>query len=373
MIAINAAIWDRQPTGLGVVAREIASRVLKAGTDAAVFCSAGIEPTTAPASSAVHRVPDWARGRPGTLLGGLLRFLWTQAVLPSKLKAVGARVLLSPNHEAVFFPPCPQVVVVHDLLPLFHPQNRRKRLYFRCVFPWVLRRADAIVAVSENTKKDLIEAYGLPASKITVIYSGVDRSVFRREASGDRAPSPPYILFIGDQHPHKNLPGLIAAFAGLVQDGFPHHLVIAGRKDPRRHEELASLVRESGLEARVSFPGYVDEGSLAGLYSRADLFVLPSLYEGFGLPALEAMACGCPVAASGNSSLPEVCGTAARYFDPRDVSDMRRRIAEVLSDPQLRGRMAAEGLQQAERFRWEDAGRDYLALLTRIEKAGASR
>ena len=359
MIAINAAIWDPCPSGLGVVAQELAAGIEAARKDTAVFCSGPLCP-----DAAIHKVSPWVCRRHGPVSGGMLRFLWTQTALRFRLKALGAKVLLSPNHEAMLFPPCAQAVVVHDLLPLLYPESYpRQKRYYRSVFPAILRRAEAVMAASENTKKDLVKHYGLPASKITVIYSGVDRGLFRPVPRASAAE--PYILFVGNQYPYKNIRRLLEAFSALVRDGCTHRLFLAGEKPPT--DALHAL----GLGDRVRSLGYVTRADLPRLYSQADLLALPSLYEGFGLTALEAMACGCPVAASRTSSLPEVCGEAAFYFDPLDPSDIKRALSEALSDRARRERMTASGLAQAAKFRWEDAARAYVGILTRLEDGAA--
>lgn len=364
MIAINATVLDSRPTGLGVVAREIANGVARLDGRVAILASH----PEAFSAARVLAVPPWVCDRHRFPIGGVPRFLWEQFRLPGLLKALGARVLLSPNHEAVFFPPCPQVLVIHDLLPLVVPEDFPKlKHFYRHVLPWALRRAAAVIAVSESTKKDLVRFYGLAPEKIDVIYSGIDRGLFQ-PLPGLAPAAEPYILYVGNQYPYKNLPRLIEAFAGLAQAGFPHALRLAGIVDPRRIGGLRRLVSRLGLQDRVRFLGYVPEQELPGLYAQAQLFVLPSLHEGFGLTAAEAMACGCPAALSRSSSLPEVGGEAACYFDPLDVRDMGARLSEVLGDAPRRAAMARAGLEQSRRFDWEDASRRYLEVLRRAAR-----
>ena len=359
MIAINAAILDRQPSGLGVFVRELAAALSRIRKDVVVFCP---DPDALP-DCAVRPIPRWLCERRGFILGGLIRFLGTQVFLPLMLKKAGAKVLLTPNHEVVLFPPCPQVVVIHDLLPLLFPESYPKlKYYYRHVLPWALGRAAAIVADSENTKKDLMRHYGIDASRIVVIHAGIDAARFR--AAAGRPSGEPYLLFVGNQHPYKNLARLIEAFSGLVKKGFPHRLLIAGKKDPWRFPALSRKALELGVEDRVKFLDYVSDGDLPSLYSRAELFVLPSLYEGFGFTVLEAMACGCPVAASNGGSLPEICAEAACALDPADSEAMTARLAEVLGDPQRRQRMVEAGYRNVRRFNWEKAAESYAALLS---------
>lgn len=357
-LAVNAAIVSAQPAGLGVVARDLTHALSTLSDGLIVFSS---QPALFP-NARVEPLGAWASARHGLGVGGLPRFLWTQFALPLKLKRLGCGRLLSPNHEVVLFCPCPQVVVIHDLLPLFFPgEHPRQRAYFRHVLPRALRRAERIVAASENTQRDLVLHYGLAPERIVVIHLGVDASRFK---PGPReAPAAPYILAVGNQYPYKNLSRLLDAFASLVRQGFPQQLLIAGGEEGGSGPSLRNKARELGLSAKVRFAGYVPAEQLPELYASADLFVFPSLYEGFGLPALEAMACGCPVAASNSSSLPEVCSDAARYFDPLDAGKMADAMAELLKDPALRRRLSAAGLARARLFSWDKTARRYAALL----------
>jgi glycosyltransferase involved in cell wall biosynthesis len=222
----------------------------------------------------------------------------------------------------------------------------------------------AIVAGSENTKQDIIKYYGIDPSRISVIYPGVDDFQFHfvpRECPHQS----PYILYVGNQYSYKNLVRLIEAFSRLTKHNQTHHLFLVGKKDLLYYPVLESMVREFGLEPSVKFIDYLPNKELPLMYAQADLFVFPSLYEGFGLPAIEAMACGCPVVASDCASLPEVCGDAALYFSPTDVSDMARAISTVLEVPELRAQMIARGYKRVQEFKWEKTAKRYLALLSK--------
>lgn len=356
-VAVNAAIVSRRPSGLGVVARETAlglsrlsPRVVLFGGDAALFPGARVE-----------TLPAWTTAGGGLGLGGLPRFFWTQAALPWRLRRLGAAKLLSPNHELLLLCPCPQVVVMHDLLPLLYPDEYpRQRRFYRHILPRALARAETIIAVSQNTKNDLVSRYGLDPQRIRVIHSGVDAR-FRPGAGAP--PARPYILSVGSRYPHKNLPRLLEAFASLASRGLPHELVLAGSEEGGRAGELERRARELGCAERVRFAGVVAPEDLPALYARADLFVLPSLYEGFGLPALEAMASGCPVAAARVASLPEVCGDAAEYFDPADAGALSSCLAGLLGDPARRASLRDAGLARARSFTWEKTARAYAEVL----------
>jgi glycosyltransferase involved in cell wall biosynthesis len=357
-LAVNATVVSAQPAGLGVVAREVTARLSGLYDGLIVFSS---QPALFP-NARVQPLGAWVSVRLGLGIGSLLRFLWTQLALPLKLMKLGCGRLLSPNHELVLFCPCPQVVVIHDLLPLLFPGSYpRQRLYYRHMLPHALRRVERIVAVSENTKRDLVRHYGITSENVEVIYSGVDVSHFN--PSLRKTPAVPYILTVGNQYPYKNLSRLLDAFASLVKRGFPQELLIVGKDEGEEGPSLRKKAGELNIEVRVRFAGYVSAEQLPGLYASADLFVFPSLYEGFGLPALEAMASGCPVAVSNSSSLPEICGDAACYFNPFDSDAMADVMAALLRDEALRRQLSSAGLARARLFNWDKTARQYAELL----------
>ena len=267
------------------------------------------------------------------------------------------------------------MVTIHDLGYLHFPRAHRllDRLYLDLSTRFNARAAAHIIADSQATKRDLVERYGVEPSKISVIYPGYDEEAFQpvreREAieavkarygiAGD------YILFVGTIQPRKNLVRLMEAFSLLKRQAADLQLVIAGKKG-WLYEAIFRRVEELGLEGQVVFTGYVAEEGLPALFSGARLFVFPSLYEGFGLPVLEAMACGTPVVCSNASSLPEVAGDAALLFDPLDVEGMAAAMGRVLGDERLRAELIERGLQRARGFSWEKCARETLAVLESV-------
>jgi glycosyltransferase involved in cell wall biosynthesis len=219
-----------------------------------------------------------------------------------------------------------------------------------------VKRADRVIAVSEATRRDLIEFYQTPPAKISVIYHGVSPE-FRPVQEKERLlavrykyglDQRPFILSVGTIQPRKNYQRLVQAFASINQ---PLSLVIAG-SEGWNCDDVYREVEKLGLADRVYFPGFVAEEDLPVLLSAATLFGYPSLYEGFGLPVLEAMACGTPIVAANQSSLPEVVGDAGLTVDPTDVAALATAITRLLDDPSLRERLSAAGLAQAARFTW---------------------
>jgi glycosyltransferase involved in cell wall biosynthesis len=240
--------------------------------------------------------------------------------------------------------------------------------YLNDVVPWSIGRATHVLADSQATKQDLINIWQVPTSKITVLYSGVNEMF---QPVNDEAESTavrhkynleniPYLLCVGTVQPRKNYQMLIRAFEPIAQNQ-PHHLVIAGGKGWLEEEMLAEVKRQN-LTNRVHFIGFVDDADLPALYSSATLFAMPSLYEGFGLPLLEAMACGVPIITANTSSLPEVVGDTAVQLPPTDAPAWTQAISMLLSDPPQRARMTAEGFRQVRQFTWNKSALQLLQI-----------
>jgi len=298
--------------------------------------------------------------------------LWTHVRLSWEMMHRPPDVLFVPAHVLPIVHPPRSVVTVHDLGYLYFPRTHRvlDRLYLDLSTRHNARAAAHIIADSQATKRDLMERYGVDPAKIAVVYPGCDVAAFhpldagavesvkaRYGIAGD------YILFVGTIQPRKNLVRLIEAYRKLEAGSWK--LVIAGKKG-WLYEAVFRRVRELGLEGQVVFTGYVAEEDLPALFSGARLFVFPSLYEGFGLPVLEAMACGTPVVCSNASSLPEVAGDAALLFDPLDVEGMAAAMDRVLRDEALRAELIERGLKRARRFSWEKCARETLAVLGKV-------
>lgn len=317
--------------------------------------------------------PNFAIKR-GPFTERLFAAMWHRARVPLPIETfTGAvDVFYSPDF---LLPPTRAkrtIVTVHDLSYVRVPECFPAPLlnYLNAAVPHALKRADLIFADAASTQRDLHEVYSIPLERIRVLYSGVDER-FRpqvpeesrarvRELTGGK----PYLLSVSTIQPRKNYARLIDAFARLVGDARAQIadavLVIAGSKG-WMYEEVFESVRRFDLAKRVIFPDFFSDADLPALYAGATLFVYPSLYEGFGLPVAEAMACGAPVVTSNASSLPEVAGDAALYFEPRDVNAMAQAMQRALNDEALRADLRAKGLEQAKMFSWEKAARELLA------------
>lgn len=294
-----------------------------------------------------------------------LRALWEQAILPARLLRHHVDVVHSPVNVVPAARIRGHVVTVHDLSFVTHPENfpPTKRQYQRWFTRLSVSRASRVLTDSESTRRDLMSYFDAPASRVTTVYPGVTAG-FRRPAPEhlravrERAGlTRPYFLHVGTLQPRKNLTRLVEAFASArEQDRLPHVLVLAGGKG-WMYEGLLRRVRELGLRDEVLFPGYVDVADLPAWYAGADALVYPSLYEGFGFPVVEAMACGTPVVCSNVSSMPELAGDAALLVSPHDVPAMAAALGRIASDHHLRRELAERGPTQARRFTWESTAR----------------
>jgi len=294
-----------------------------------------------------------------------------QAELPRILSRYKVDLLHSPHFLLPLLRPCPSVATIHDVIYLACPQDlpsRAGRLYYRAMMNACSRMATRIITDSEHSKAEIVSYLRADAERIDVIYPGVD-PVFapvtdavqlaglRSRFGIDRE----YILCVGIYKPRKNHAGLLRAFQRCVANGIQAQLVIAG---PMAEGEavLRRLAAELGVAERVVFTGFVNDADLCALYSAARVCACQSLYEGFGFTVLEAMACGAPVVCSRATSLPEVAGKEALYFDPHDPDEMAGRLVHVFSDDALRDSLIEQGRQNLQRFNWAETARLTLAV-----------
>lgn len=294
--------------------------------------------------------------------------LWTHLRLSWEMVRRPPDLLFVPAHVVPLMHPC-SVVTVHDLGYIYYPQAHRAldRLYLDFSTRFNASVASQIIADSEATKKDLVREYRVAEERISVVYPGCNLEPVIGETGRARVREryhlpDRYILHLGTLHPRKNILRLLEAFQSLARDFPDLHLVLAGKRG-WLYAEI--LYRAEGLGGRVHFPGYIAPEDLPLLLRGARLFILPSLYEGFGFPILEAMAAGTPVVCSNASALPEVAGDAALLFDPHDVEAMRETIRRVLEDEALGAELVERGLERAKVFSWERCAGEILRVLER--------
>ena len=308
------------------------------------------------------------------ILAGAWTQWWDQVALPRALARDGVSVFLSPYYKGPLVAPCPVVLTIHDLFFIGYA-GRRRPLYdatMTRVARLYARRASAIVADSEHSKRAIVARLGIAPAKVTVIPVALGAE-FRPEPLTDAVKlrygiASPYILYVGNFMPHKNLPRLLSAYAalpGTLRAG--HALVLAGG-DRVGRPTLEAMAARLGVADRVLFPGLVHDPDLPALYAGAAVFVLPSLEEGFGLPALEAMACGAPVVASNRGALPEVVGDAALIVDPDAEAEIAHALARVLSDAPLARDLGSRGRARAPLFAPERTAERVVALLRDVSE-----
>lgn len=258
------------------------------------------------------------------------------------------------------------VVTIHDIIHLLYPEflpNRAALIYARVMIRRALVRADRIITVSYNSKRDLVDYFGIAPSRIEVIYNGVSprfrpdipEEERRRVAEKHGLPHP-YLLFLGGEKPHKNAQNVVRAFAEARRrrPDLPHALVLAGPV-PRNPARIDALIGALDVGRSIVRPGRIPEEDLPGLFAGADVLLYPTLYEGFGLPVVEAMACGTPVLTSSTSALQEIAGGYAYLVDPLDVDAIARGIVLLTSDPKVRSDFVLLGRKRARDFSWEKA------------------
>ena len=313
-----------------------------------------------------------------------LRQQWT---IPHILRGLEADLYHSPYYLMPYRPGPPMVVTMYDLIPLLFPHqvSPTARLLFRWMTALALRTASHVIVISQATRRDLLTFYHLTPQKVTAIPLAADPAFHpQTPAEIERVRRkyglpPDYLLYLGINKPHKNLARLIEAFSRLTHYALriTHYvsrftLIIAGAWDPR-YPEPQQQAQALGLEEIIRFLGPVPEADLPALYAGATLFVFPSLYEGFGLPVLEAMACGVPVICSNTSSLPEIVGQAAIMVDPLDVDELTAAMDRVLGNQALREEMSGKGMMQAGRFSWERTARETLRVYESVSRGQGQR
>jgi glycosyltransferase involved in cell wall biosynthesis len=305
-----------------------------------------------------------------------------QISVPATLSRADVDLFHAPHYVVSPLTRVPYVVTIHDCIHLRFPQylpNRFASTYARTVMGMAARRARRVLTVSMASKQDILHYLGIPADKVEVIYNALDRRLASPPTDEDMATvrerfqlTSPFILYAGNIKPHKNVDRLIEAYSILRRRGITSPKLLIIGDEISKYPKLRRLVHRFQLHPHVRFFGFVPEATLAALYRLASVFVFPSLYEGFGLPPLEAMAAGTPVVTSNVSSLPEVVGDAAVLIDPMDAGAIADAIARVLGDEALRAELVRRGLDRVTAFSWERSVarvREVYAEVARMEHA----
>lgn len=355
-IVINSSILNESPSGLGVYAKNVIQELYKLNKNIRVLSPVEIKGVK------VERITNYVKPS-YKKKGGLIRLLWTQLVLPFKVKKDD--ILYHPFQYISLLCRAKQVITIHDFIPLHYPEvAKHQNKYYRFLMPFLLKRAYKIVCISENTKKDLLDFYNVDDSKVSVIYNGYDDKLFNTNNVNKLVLEKykinyDYMVIVGASYYHKNIEIALKAIKDIDKKC---KLIIVG-KDSDYILKLKSLVKELHIEEKVNFIGYVPDEDLPSLYYYSKAFVYPTLYEGFGLPILEAMACGTVVITSDNSSLPEVYGDSALVFKNNDIADLREKMSLLLNDEDLRQRLIKKSFENIKRFSWQKTAKQVYELI----------
>lgn len=365
-IAINGTYIQQQASGLGIVNQNLISQLMQRDRifDFTLYSQANYwqdryRDKVIPVSAALSPEAGFK--------GHLKRLIWYQTQLKQQLKQLDAGLFFSPVTEGILFPNVPQIVTIHDLIPFKYPElNPKWKYYYLYVVPQILKQSRRIICVSQHTKQDSIAQYHLDPDKIDVVYLGCDRDLFYPQsdlAILQKYRLDKYFLYVGDLRFYKNLSRCLTAFDRLPFKNC--QLAIAGKKDDVFYPKIKKQTAQLSSKDRIIFLDYVPVAELPILYSMARSLIFASLYEGFGLPVLEAMACGCPAIVSNSTSLPEVGGDSVLYVDPNDTDDIAKTMHRVLTDKELRATLTRRGLKRAELFSWEQTARDICQIFHR--------
>ncbi|UCG26056.1 MAG: glycosyltransferase family 4 protein [Chloroflexota bacterium] len=375
-IGIDITSALTQGAGIGRYTRELVSALVKSDSETAYTFFCAKRPTSQPIAATVPEAAN-VTFREAPLGERWLYRIWYRLALPVSVQLFTGELDLFHSPDFVLPPvrsQIPTLLTVHDLSFLHYPDTFTPSLvaYLNKVVPRSVRQASHVLADSLATRSDLIKAYDVPAEKVSVLYSGVSNDF--RPVNDERLLSQvrdkygigerPYVLSVSTLQPRKNYQMLIQAFKDVAARQ-PHVLVIAGGKG-WLYEQIVEEIARQELEGRVLLVGFAADEDLPALYSGASLFAYPSFYEGFGLPLLEAMACGVPVLNSNASCLPEVAGDATIQLSPHDQPAWSEALVSLLEDPSKRAGMVAAGFLQARRFTWSRAALELRSLYTRL-------
>ncbi len=369
-IALNASMLDNSPTGVGIYTYNIINSLAKLNWKNEYEKFTVFTPTLSFLENKINvfKLSNLMLSSQYGKIAAIIRFLWNTFFYPFKSKNYD--LVISTTTHGSFFANN-QVITIHDLLSLrFNTISPHQRFYFKYLLPYLMAKSKFVIAISETTKQDIIKYLNFPEEKIHVIYNGYDNNKYcfvatKSNKIADKYGVKNYFLAIGPTYPHKNFEILLSAYTKLsTAEQLNHPLVIVGGKQPYLNR-IKQLVLNIGLSTSVHFLDYVPDNLMPALYHEALALIFPSLYEGFGMPPLEAMACGCPVIASTTPAVIEVCENAALYINPNDEDDITKALQKLINNDSLAQQLSEKGLAQAQKFSWAKTAQN---LKTLIEK-----
>lgn len=348
---LNSVFLSNKPTGLGIYTRELLGRMSEFSNNNSfdVLLSQSVKDSVPYVQRPVYI-------RDNTAQNPIKRIMY--------YKRLKCDFFYSFTHHGPVKKNMNQIITIHDLIPLYFPnQYKSQYYYYKYYLPKIIKSSDMIVTISENTKQDIMKFYKTKEEKIKVIYNGYEHLVAAPDTQTHvNKNERPYMLMVGATYPHKNLRIVLEAYAKI------HHkieldCIIVGRES-EYFNELRSFIDSQGLTNRVKLLGYVSDKELKTLYANANMFVYPSLYEGFGLPVLEAMLSDVPTIVSNTSSIPEVAGNASVIVDPGKVNEIAESILAVYDNSQLREQLISNGRENLKRFSWNQASDEIIKLIS---------
>lgn len=364
LIGINAGVLNHHPTGVGIFTKNIVNCMSNLTNNMIVWL---IDKDIIENNK--YKVIEILPFLPFSLRTfSLVRAIWDQLSFPFEVKKACLNVVFFPIQEGMLFPPVPQIVFVHDLAPLNHPNGVPffRRFSYRSRIPFILKKSAAIAVPTFSVKQELLVAYNfLEPSKISVISEGYDHLHFKQTSHYSKIVDGKYILFVGSRCENKNLFRMVEAFDSIKC--LNCRLVIAGKAiDKKYAAKLDLLVLNKKLKDSVLFLEYVEYNDLPHLYAGAEMLLFPTLYEGFGLPILEAMACGTPVITSNCTAMPEVAGDAAILVDPHSVESISAAMLDILNNQARADELKKAGLERVKQFRWSRSAEKLYGLCRKV-------
>ncbi len=365
-IGLNGLLIHDYPTGLSRYSYELIRRIMTQLRGRSIAYSASPELSLEFPESTTGAVPPFRY--PANFRSNSIRLSWEQVGLRYACFKDKLDLLYSPIAEGLLFPKLPQIITIHDLLPFHYPSLLPRWVpYYEYFLPSIIKGSTAVVCVSDFTRQEVLNRYSnIPDEKLIVIHGGVDLERFRPSTTKvieEKYKIKDYLLCVGEVRPYKNLESVLRSLA-LCPDG--PQLAISGKIFGEHKIKLENLTRKLKIETRVVWLGYVPDDLLPNLYTEALAFIFPSLYEGFGLPIIEAMACGCPTLSSNRCSLTEIGGEAVHYFNPTDLEEMAESIRKVCEDSEFRLKLKQCGPDYAKKFNWDSSFKSHMDLFETI-------
>ena len=365
----NATILDERPTGLGIYCNNIIANMDDSIIDNYIFTDKIKKIDNKKISSKSVFIKCKTKKN---IISVFLRNINLKRVINKESKK-NEILFYSPTQHGLVNKNIKQIITIHDLMPLLYPEGRKHQyFYYKHILPNVIKCSDKIITVSNNTKKDIIKHYNVCPEKIEVIYNGYDKPEYVNKEESinyiyNKYKIKKFLLMMGINYSYKNLSSVILAYKEIKND-ISDKLVIVGNKNIGYGRELIELVKQNNLSEDVIFLGYIDEADKHKIYQAAELFIYPSLYEGFGLPILEAMANNTMVMCSNSSSLPEVAGDAALYFNPKSIEEIKSGIINMIGlDSKEKQSYIDKGIENTKRFDWFKAAKQVSDVIVNIK------